>query len=453
MRELLEEAHRRFIAKRLVPSDLLFPQQKKFSFSPARFKVALNTRRSGKSFLIADDLLEAAWTTPGSQNPYVSLTRDSGKRILWPTIEEIVETCKIPCKLIESRLTVEFANTASVFLVGADQKNFGRKLLGIKAKKAKVDEAQSFGPHLKNLVEDILTPTLVDFNGSLGLFGTPGPRPFGYYYDITTGAQPGWEVHKWSVLDNPHVPNAQDFMEELLRIKGWTRDHPTFRREWLGEWVLDEDSLLFRFHKSRNLYSEAPKSSLSRIIGIDFGWHDKTAFVVVAYSSESKKTFIESATQFAKMIPTEIAEYTKGLIERYSPVKIVADTGGLGKSIVEEMRRRHQIPVEAAEKSEKLTAIELVNDAFRTSDLLVHASLTELIEQLESTAKNERGIEEDGAPFDLCDATIYAYRESKSFFFEPKTPQMDRNSEEYLLKEIENEARRENNEDWWERDV
>jgi hypothetical protein len=41
---------------------------------------------------------------------------------------------------------------------------------------------------------------------------------------------------------------------------------------------------------------------------------------------------------------------------------MVIDQGGLGKAFAEEMRTRHRIPVEAAQKSEKATFVALLND-------------------------------------------------------------------------------------------
>lgn len=449
-RAILEEAYRRWTLKHKTLRDTLFDKQKIFDRDKARFKAALNTRRSGKSYLAAVRLLVSASTTPGSQNPYIALTRDSARRILWPTIETLCRDLHLPVNLTESSLTVSFGNS-EVFLVGADQKNYMGRLRGIKSKIAIIDEAQSFNDHIESLVDDVLTPALLDYSGDLDIYGTPGLRPNGYFYDVTTKGK-GFSVHKWSVLDNPHIPNAQAFIDELMTTRGWTEQNPTYRREWLGEWVLDTDSLLFKFRRERNTYSELPKDLYNRVLGMDFGWHDKTAFVIVSWSPYSKHIFVEHSESHPEMIPSMIAQRCAQLIDKWKPVSIVADTAGLGKSIAEEMRIRYQIPVKAAEKREKATNISLMNGDFIDGNLLVAADQNSLIAQLENVPRGDDGLEMDGVDCDEVDSLLYAYREAKSYASEPKYVEPRPDSEEYILKHLELEEKRKQNEAWWERD-
>lgn len=433
-----------------TPTDGLFERQRLFHRDPARFKAALNTRRSGKSFLAATRLILAATRTQASTNPYVALTRDSAKRILWPILLTIIEKYEIKATPVESTLTIEFPqNKSQVFLVGADQKNFINRLRGIAAKLAVIDEAQSYREHIKELIDDVLTPALADHNGGLDLYGTPGIRPNGFFYDVTT-QNIGFSVHRWSILDNPHIPNAPEFISEMMKRRGWSEQNPTYRREWLGEWVLDEDSLLFKFNEHRNLISEIDTKNLIRIIGIDFGFHDKTAFVIVSFDPHSPKLYVEHSEAYSEMIPSEIAKHTELLVQRFNPVSIVSDSAGLGKSILEEMRRRYHLPVKAAQKTDKLTAISLINGEFIESHVKVLASNKEFIHQLKNTPRGEKGIEDDGSPFDLCDAFIYAFREAKQWAWESKKAKIDPNSEEFILLGLEKEAERAQHKQWWE---
>jgi len=439
--DLIAEAKRRFIVKQLTPVDLLFDKQKIFHRDQHRFKTALNTRRSGKSFLAAVRLLEAA-ETPLSQNPYLALTRESARRILWPTLTDLIEKFKIPCTHSESSLTIQFPNKSEIFLVGADQKNFAARLRGIKSKRCVIDEGQDFKEHLGDLIDSILVPTLVDFNGELDIYGTPGVRPSGFFYDITTNER-GFQRYNWSVLDNPHIPNAKVFMEEILQRRGWSRENPTFRREWLGEWVLDLDALLFKFDRHKNLVSERPSGmAWNNILGIDLGYNDATGFTILSYSEASRQMYVIHAEAHSEMIPSEIAEKTKQLIERFKILSVVADTGGLGKSIAEELRRRHGLPIKAAQKVDKATRISFINGDFIDGNLCVLAHCKDLIEQLETVTKNEKGLEDDRLPVDLLDAMLYAYNESKHWSFESKPAKMNPHSEEYILDQFEKEAER-----------
>lgn len=449
-RELLEEYYRRKSGA-YNPIDGLFKEQKSLIFDRSTFRGAQTTRRAGKSFTAATILLEGS-ETEESQNPYIALTRDSARRILWPTLIGLIDRYRIPAEPAESSLSIKFPRKNSeVFLVGADQKNFIDRLRGLKIKQAIVDETQNFREHIKSLVDDVLEPALVDFSGQLTLLGTPGLKPEGYFYDAMTKKM-GFSVHKWSILDNPYIPNAKDFIEEMLRRRGWTKDNPTFRREWLNEWVIDLDAMLYKFSEERNLYSALPEGqSWNHVMGIDFGYNDKTAFVVLAYHFKSHNAYVVHSESKPEMIPSEIAERCEQLIKEYAPVSIVADTGGLGKSIAEEMRRRYGIPIKAAEKKNKASNIAILNGALIDRRLFVRANLTDLIHELKHIERGEDCLEVKDAVCDEADSLLYSYNEVRNYILDTKPPIINRNSQEYLDKQLEEEERKmQNGEDWWE---
>lgn len=431
----------------LTPADSLFKKQRLFFADKSRFKCALNTRRSGKSHLAAVRLLEAA-RKQVCMCPYIALTRESARRIMWPTFQQLNDKYSLGAEMSESALTIKLGKS-EIFLVGADQKNFMNRLRGGKYGLAVLDESQSYREHIEELIDDVLTPTLIDLNGDLDLYGTPGIKPSGYFFDVTTGAKKGFSVHKWSILDNPYIPNSKAFIDEMMANKGWTEQNPTYRREWLGEWVLDLDAMLLKFHRDRNTYSEKPKGpSWNRIIGIDYGWHDETAFVVLSYSDAHPHIFVEHAESHPEMIPSKIAAKLHALIETWSPISIVADTGGLGKSITEEMRQRYHLPIKAAEKSEKATNISLLNGDLIDGKIFIKASLSKLIEQIENLPRGEDMLEADGFEADLFDALLYAFREARHYTFKPSPAILAQNSEEYILEQIEQEARARQREQW-----
>ena len=95
------------------------------------------------------------------------------------------------------------------------------------------------------------------------------------------------------------------------------------------------------------------------------------------------------------MLPSEIAERIRAYIEQYSFTSIVADTGGLGKSIVEEFKQRWALPIRAAEKKNKASYVELMNSDLASGFVRVQAD-SQLLEewrllQLEEARKKEDG--------------------------------------------------------------
>jgi hypothetical protein len=460
-RAVLAEVHRRSLPSlhdQLI--DEKFPQQRAFVLDRSQFVVATCTRRAGKSHGLALRLYRAALRIPNSLSIYLGLTRLSSENIMWPVLKELNTKYGIGAVLTDSDLTVTLPepNNSVIRLMGADQKNFIERLRGPKYAEAQIDEAQSFRSHLGMLIDDILTPALGDYRGSLVLTGTPGPIPAGDFYDASEG-ETGHSKHKWKIYENPYFPNPKDFVLKLKKKKKWSDENPTYRREYLGEWVVDRDALVYKFDPKKNFYRKLPEGhDWSRVLSVDFGWNDQTAFAVVTYSQTLREVFVEHVEGHAEMIPSEIAERLQKLRAKYKPVAIVADTGGLGKSIAEEFKKRHKIPIQAADKTQKLTFIRLLNGDFIDSNLWVHESLTELKDQYEKLVKGDDGLEDPTLPNDLCDAVLYAYRRAKHYLGEipegkpkPGTPQALEEEADDMEEAEEREFQASKTRKWWEK--
>lgn len=416
---LLEQSRRdkREVTEKL--NDLSFPQQTGFVNDPSSFVSAICSRRAGKSRGLGKRAIKAMYRHPGFTVPYIGLTRSAAYNIMWPTLWELNRQYNLGAKLKESTLTMELKNGSSYKLFGADMKNFIDRLRGGKYSEAQIDEAQSFRSHLSILIDDVLGPALGDLRGATVLSGTPGPIPSGIFYDASHGKM-GYSPHSWTVYDNPYFRDPIGFVAELKRKKGWSDANPTYIREWLGKWILDLDALVYKFKPERNLYDALPAATIfNRILSVDYGWNDQTAFAIVAYSERSPYVFVEHAEGHSEMVPADIAAKLKELIERFNPHCVVADTGGLGKSITEEFIRRYHIAIEPADKREKLTNITLLNGDFIDTKCFVHRSLTNLQDQYLTLIKAENPTpskyEDPKLPNDLCDAVLYGYRKARHY--------------------------------------
>ena len=352
--------------KRLGYRDLTFPKQDAFVVDGSKFVVAQCSRRAGKSTGIALRFLKALAKHPGAFCPYIALTRESARNIMWAVLEELDDRFKIGLNFTESNLTVTHPNDARLQLFGADMKNFIRRLKGVKTPGAAIDECQDHGSHLQSLVDDVITPALTDYSDSwLALAGTPGPVPNGYFYEITEQRRYGFSVHKWSLFDNVYLPNAQEFVGDLKVRKGWGEDNATLRREWQNEWVLDLESLVFQYQESVNHYESLPlvERGWRHVIGVDLGYHDADAIAVIAWSEQLREAYLVEEVVTTEQGITELALCIGNLINKYNPDRIVCDTGGLGRKIAEEIQSRFRIPIVAAEKVRKSEYIELLKDA------------------------------------------------------------------------------------------
>lgn len=403
-----------------------FPQQNSFINEPSRFLAAQCSRRAGKSNALALKFFRTMEKYPNTQCIYIALTRDSARSIMWPVLMEHNEKYKLNCEFLESKLMIRHPNGASLRLVGADSKNFIRRLKGVKAPGVAIDEAQDFGTHLQTLVDDVLTPTISDFpDGWLALTGTPGPVPNGYFFEVTQQQKYGYAVHKWTVVDNPHMPDARQFIEELKQKRGWGDRNPTLLREWLNNWVLDVKSLWIQYSQAQNDYialTETKPNSYNYILGVDIGYKDADALAVIAWSPAHKTTYLVEEIITPKQDITALAEQIKKLQSKYNLDKIVMDAGALGKKIHEELTRRHQLAIEPADKARKQENVEFLNDALRLGNFKAKATSrfaqdSYLVQIDWDKSTPDKIVIKKNPHSDIIDAVLYAFKVSPAYTY------------------------------------
>lgn len=405
--------------------DPRFPKQNAFILDESKFIDAQCSRRAGKSSGLAIRFFKTMNRYPGATCRYLALTGDSARDIMWPVLEELDEKYKIGLKFIPSRLTVVSPNGGKLRLYGADMKNFIRRLRGNKAPAIAVDESQEFGSHLEYLVDDVLTPMLIDFPDSwLALTGTPGPVPNGYFFDITKSKKHGFSHHEWTLLENPYLPNPQQFIDDLVQRKQWESNHPTLLREWRNQWVVDLESLWIKYKTDINEFVGLPPhvKKWNYILGVDIGWRDADAFAVLAWSEHSPATYLVEEIVTNKQDITGLRLTIEGLQKRFGFHKIVMDTGGLGKKIAEELKSRFGLPIDAADKARKQENAEILNDSLRTGLFKAKstgrfAQDTYLIQVDWDKSTPDRIVIKKNPHSDIIDAVLYAFKESPAYHY------------------------------------
>lgn len=427
--------------KKVRNNEKPFPQQDAFVDDASRFITAQCTRRAGKTNGLARRFYKTMLKYPNSLSRYIALTRDSAKDIMWPVLEEMNEKYGWNAEFTEYNLTMTLPNGAMLKLFGADMKNFIRRLKGAKSPAVAIDEAQEFGPHIIELVNDVLTPTIIDYDESwLALTGTPGPIPKGLFYDITEMGQGGFNVHKWSLFDNPYLPNAQKFIDDLKSRNKWNDDNPTYLREYQNKWVIDEDALLIKYNEQRNHYNQLPSKKWTYILGIDIGFKDSDALALLAWCESDPNIYLIEETVTANQDITSLVEEINRLSKLYDISKMVIDTGGLGKKIAEEITRRHHIPLMAADKARKFENVALLNDWLRGSrfkarrdSVFARESYAVQIDYERTTP--DKLVVKKGLHSDIIDAVLYAFRESPAFTYQKPIDPIKYQSKEWFDKE------------------
>lgn len=426
-----------------------FDEQIKFIRDPSRFATAVCSRRSGKTISCAADLHDTTENLEGDV-AYITLSRTNAKRIIWRDLLKIDKQFKLGCRIDATELTLTKPNGNIIYVSGAKDASEAEKFRGQKFRKVYIDEGQSFRGYIKELIEDIVEPALTDYNGSLRVIGTPGPVPAGYFYDISHNPQ--WSNHHWTMLNNPHIERQSgrpplDIIRELATRRGLTLDAASIQREYFGKWVKDVDSLVYQFTPGVNHTVNLPQN-MTYIMGIDIGWKDADAIAVLGYDAPTNSVYLVEELITTKQDITSLVGQVAALQTKYAPVKIVMDAGALGKKIQEEIRRRHAIPVEAADKHRKFEYIKLLNDDLRTGRFKATRG-TRFEEDCSLVqwdwSNPEKPEISDTYHTDIGDAVLYAWRECKHFYKQevPYKPTIDQYMVDLEAKEAEAmEARR-----------
>lgn len=409
--------------------DYLFDKQLSFVQDPAPFKIGVTTRRAGKTISCVADLVHTAIEYSGVTVLYITLSRKNAKRLVWPEFKKLNAKYKLKAEVNEADLSMHFPNGSVAYILGAADRSSIEDFRGLAIKKVYLDESQSFPAYIESLIDDVLSPALMDHDGQLVLIGTPGPIPNGYFYELTKS--PNWSHHFWSFFDNPKMPflkmgkSHQDMLDRELKRRNVKLTDPSIQREWFGRWVVDENSLVYKYDAARQDYQQLPEGAWTYILGVDLGYMDADALAVLAYDKDDPCTYLLEEVVTKGQDISALCSQIEQLCNKYSISKIVVDTGGLGKKITEEIQKRFLIPMVAAEKTRKAEFIELMNDAMRTGALKIKSTSkfaydAQKVEWDHDKSTPDKRVISDRFHSDICEAVLYAWRESYAFTFKAK---------------------------------
>lgn len=405
---------------------ICFPEQLAFIRDPRPWVTADCSRRAGKTEVCAYDLLDTAIRSRGVTCLYITLTRTNAERIVWAKLLAINDQYHLGGEPNISKLSLTFPNGSVIYLSGCKDKSELEKFRGLALKLVYIDEVQSFKSFIKDLVDDVIGPALADYGGKLKFIGTPAPLQSGFFWETIQNKE--YSHHHWTFWDNPFISKKagiphKDILERELKRRGVSVDHPSVRREWFGEWTIDTDSLVFQYNHERNNYDQQPILT-DYVIGIDFGTDDADAIAVLGWHKNSRQAYLVEEYVQNGLSVSEIVAQVELRLNKYKPIKIVADTGANGKKIALEISRRTGVPVHAAEKARKIEHITWLNDALRTNLFFARSDShfardCSVVEWDYDKSTSDKLVIKDEPHSDICDAVLYAYTEALHWLSEP----------------------------------
>lgn len=461
------------------------PHQRALVVDPNPYVAARCPRRAGKSYAGTASALIVGESKPAAISLIISLNLKQLKRLYWAGGPSGLFTLNNKYELgLEFNSTEHkwtHQNGSIGYLLGADDDEQLEVIRGMEADLYLIDECKSFNPRrLRTLIDDIIEPQRSSRQGRVIMIGTPGHLATGPFYEATCdlavdkkgrnffvrngkkdphGRKPDegmlWSLHEWTMEDNSVKPLQWRDAKRKKAAKGWSDNHPTWLREYLGQWTSSNEGLVYRYAEEKaaghvtwspvfnDKAKHDPVTGLPlegapwRLIGgLDLGFEAPTAFVVAAYSRRLRQLRVIHDDNRSHMLAPDVADMIRAAMDRFGPLEqIFADVGNLGKMLVETMRALEGLPLVRADKREKNDYIELLNGAFSRGEVLVIEGTT-LEHQLltnawdlgsrdrdedgpsvkQEVARTSRLVEDKSIPNDSTDALVYMYRGSLHHF-------------------------------------
>jgi hypothetical protein len=396
--------------------------------------MCLTSRRTGKSTMAAG-IIDLVSVKKESDIIYFNRTFANGIKQVFDNVIKYADS--VDLKITEKKKSdgyIKFANGSSLQVFGNSNNAEADKARGYKARCVIIDEV-GHQRNLDYLLNEVIYPLMADYEDStLLLLGTPSRIPHHFSTKIWE-SDSSFRKYNWSMIENPYIPKAKEFIEEICKAKGLSIESPFIQREYFGKIAPDTEAIIFK--KRTYLKSDTIAKIKSGeikitdiVIGVDYGFSDFNSMITLAYNRHEKTSFVIEESKFNCATVSEIIERVKEhhanakeILEglRINPedhLKIYADTNE--ESITADLMVKHKLPAYNCYKYDKMFAIEMLADELRAGRMTIPKGGV-LDSEMERTlyARNEEDdiineIDETAFHADAIMALLYASR--KAFF-------------------------------------
>lgn len=392
------------------------------------------SRRIGKTFLMLLDAFETGLQEMNARLPFAAPTQKQMKKIILPIAKEITLDAPTALRPIwkASDQHYIFPKTASELPISGCSNGHEENLRGTSAKKAYVDEAQSFKNNLIYVVKDILMPQLLTTNGSMVISGTSPKTPV---HDFVKLIQEAKLKGSYLTLPINAAGYPEDIIQRFMEEAGGDRS-TTWRREYLCELVTDEESAIipewkaeFEYVPPRDEYLQFYVKHEGMDIGgrrdrtvVLFGWYDfrrATLFIDQELGIAPKDMTTQAIADGVKRVEVDIfGEYPLKSIGPGSASRIADNNNEI---LLRDLATLHKLSFAPTSKDTKEAMVNELRLWVKAGRVVVHPRCKETIGCLRYGIWNdkrnafERFPEESDAHqllghFDALDALIYMVR-------------------------------------------
>lgn len=399
----LDEQHQRemandieFIKYKLFKQFFKEQREVLYEINHSKRIVCCCSRRAGKTDL-ASGAIDVASIIPNTRIIYINLTYTNAlTQIFENTVERSKNSGLTITNSSKSAGEIEWANGSSLRICGNSNNAEIDKLRGEKRVSLVIIDEFFHQRNMEYAINEVINPLLVDIpNSTILCLGTP-PRIPKTYGERVWKVEKGWKKFHWTASDNPYINNFEEFIDDICKSKGISKDAPFIQREYYGViGMYDKEASVFKDYKT---YS--PDTPLDFVpekiaIGIDWGFEDYNSIIALAYNNDKARVIFErkfnraSISEILKQVNEVYSDSKKFLIENnrnanIADVSLYCDMNN--KELVYELYSVQKLPAYCCYKYNKALAISQMAEFCRTGKL---------------------DIPEDGVLSDEFDRTLY----------------------------------------------
>lgn len=341
------------------------------------------SRRAGKTDL-ASGAINIASMQPNTRIIYINLTHTNAiTQIFENTVERSEKSGLVITSSSKSAGEIEWNNGSSLRICGNSNNAEIDKLRGEKRVNLVIIDEFFHQRNMEYAINEVIGPLMLDIpNSTILCLGTP-PRIPKTYGERVWKTEKGWKKFHWTAEDNPYIPNYEEFIEELCKNKGITKDAPFIQREYYGViGAYDTEASVFKDFKTYNVDEPLDFTPEKIALGVDIGFEDNNSIIALAYNNEKARVIEErkfnraSVSEIIKQIQEVYSNSKKFLIENnknanISDVCIYCDMNN--KELVYELYSVQHLPAFCCYKYNKALAISQMAEFCRTSKIVVPA--------------------------------------------------------------------------------
>ena len=339
------------------------------------------SRRAGKTDL-ASGAIDIASMIPNTRIIYVNLTYTNAlNQIFDNTVERSEKAGLVITNSSKSSGEIEWSNGSSLRICGNSNNAEIDKLRGEKRVSLIIIDEFFHQRNMEYAINEVIGPLLLDIpNSTILCLGTPPRIPKTYGERVWT-TEKGWKKFHWTAEENPYIPNYEEFIEELCKNKGITKDAPFIQREYYGViGAYDTEAQVMKGYKTYGAGEPLDFVPEKVYIGIDWGFEDNNSIIALAASNEKARVIEErkfnraSISEIIKQIQEVYSNSKKFLIENnknanISDVNIYCDTNN--KELIYELYSVQKLPAYCCYKYNKAMAISQMSEFCRTGQIVV----------------------------------------------------------------------------------